>query len=60
MPKKKPSKKLTHFDDQGNAVMVDVSGKAATAREAMATGSVLMQPGTLKLIKSRKVKRVTC
>ncbi|MBL8631506.1 MAG: cyclic pyranopterin monophosphate synthase MoaC [Rhodospirillaceae bacterium] len=57
MPKKKPSKKLTHFDDQGNAVMVDVSGKAATAREAMATGSVLMQPGTLKLIKSRKVKK---
>ena len=32
MPKKKS---LTHFDAKGNAVMVDVSAKAATMREAV-------------------------
>jgi cyclic pyranopterin monophosphate synthase len=38
-------------------VMVDVSDKAATAREATAKGSVLMQPATLKLIQKGKVKK---
>ena len=28
--------KLTHFDDKGNAVMVDVSDKNITKREAIA------------------------
>ena len=55
MPKKK--KELTHFDAQGNAVMVDVSAKASTAREAVAKGSVVMQPETLRLINTRKVKK---
>jgi cyclic pyranopterin phosphate synthase len=55
--KKKSAKRLTHFDAKGNAVMVDVSGKAATVREAVARGSVLMQPATLRLIKARKVKK---
>ena len=54
MPKKKS---LTHFDAKGNAVMVDVSVKAATMREAVAKGSVVMEPATLKLIQSRKVKK---
>ena len=36
---------LTHFDAAGNAVMVDVSGKPATAREAIAKGSVFMSGG---------------
>ena len=57
MPKKAPKKKLTHFDAKGNAVMVDVSAKAATVREAVAKGSVYMEAATLKLIKSRKVKK---
>ena len=57
MPKKAPKKKLTHFDSKGNAVMVDVSAKAATVREAVAKGSVYMEAATLKLIKSRKVKK---
>ena len=30
--------KLTHIDDEGAARMVDVSVKAATAREAVAEG----------------------
>ena len=33
---------LTHVDDAGNARMVDVSGKAITARSAYATGRVLL------------------
>ena len=58
MPKKKAAKKkLTHFDDKGNAVMVDVSAKAATVREAVAKGTVYMEAATLKLIKARKVKK---
>lgn len=56
MPKKPPAR-LTHFDSRGNAVMVDVSAKSTTAREAVATGSVLMQAATLKLIKSKRVKK---
>lgn len=57
MPKKKVKKKLTHFDGKGNAVMVDVSAKASTSREAVAKGSVYMEAATLKLITSRKVKK---
>ena len=33
---------FTHIDDKGNAVMVDVSGKAATARAATAAGRIVM------------------
>lgn len=42
--------KLTHFDGSGAAHMVDVSGKAPTAREAVAEGAVRMRPETLALI----------
>lgn len=41
--------RLTHIDDQGRARMVDVSDKAATAREAVATGFVRMSVETLAL-----------
>jgi cyclic pyranopterin monophosphate synthase len=51
------SGKLTHFDEQGSARMVDVSGKSETAREAVATGRVTMQPETLSLILDRKVAK---
>ncbi len=40
---------LSHLDDKGRPRMVDVSGKAATAREAVARGSVFMSPETLRL-----------
>ena len=43
---------LTHFDSQGNAVMVDVGGKAATSRVAVAKGSVLMAAETMTLIQA--------
>ena len=42
--------KLTHIKDSGEAHMVDVGGKAATAREAVAEGKIHMQPETLHLI----------
>ena len=35
---------LTHFDKEGNAVMVDVSGKNVTYRTALATGYIAVGP----------------
>ncbi|MSO92124.1 MAG: cyclic pyranopterin monophosphate synthase MoaC [Rhodospirillales bacterium] len=49
--------RLTHIDKKGNAVMVDVSGKAATARTATAKGSVYMQRATMALIRKGGVKK---
>ncbi|MCK4273936.1 MAG: cyclic pyranopterin monophosphate synthase MoaC [Dehalococcoidales bacterium] len=42
---------LTHMDDAGRPRMVDVTGKADTARVAVARGMVRMQPATFQLIK---------
>jgi cyclic pyranopterin phosphate synthase len=39
---------LTHLDDSGRARMVDVSGKPATVREAVACGRVRMAPETFR------------
>ena len=44
--------KLTHFDADGRAVMVDVSAKLETARTATARVSVRMQPETLAVIQA--------
>ncbi|MCH8995063.1 MAG: cyclic pyranopterin monophosphate synthase MoaC [Chloroflexi bacterium] len=51
------SQRLSHIDDAGRARMVDVSGKADTAREAIARGTVRMQPETLALIQSGGVEK---
>ena len=48
---------LTHFDAEGNAVMVDVTAKEASERVATAAGRVLMQPETLRLIEGRRVEK---
>ncbi|MCB0033854.1 MAG: cyclic pyranopterin monophosphate synthase MoaC [Anaerolineales bacterium] len=48
---------LTHFDDQGRAHMVDVGHKDETARQAIARGSVVMQPETLTLIIEGNMKK---
>jgi cyclic pyranopterin phosphate synthase len=45
-------KKLSHMDEAGRPKMVDVTGKAATDRVAVAKGLVRMQPETFRLIKS--------
>jgi len=49
--------RFTHLDDEGNAVMVDVSDKEVTERTATAKASVLMQPETLALIMQGGVKK---
>jgi cyclic pyranopterin phosphate synthase len=43
---------LTHFDDQGQAHMVDVSAKPDTLRIARAAGRIEMQASTLALIEN--------
>jgi cyclic pyranopterin monophosphate synthase len=41
---------LTHFDDKGQALMVDVAAKDITVREAVARGEIRMKPETLDVI----------
>ena len=48
---------FTHIDTEGNALMVDVSGKDVTERTATAKGSVLMQPETLAKIREGSMKK---
>jgi cyclic pyranopterin monophosphate synthase len=48
---------LTHFDEKGQAVMVDVGAKEVTIREAIARGCVLMAPDTLELILEGRAKK---
>ena len=49
--------RLTHIDETGRARMVDVSGKAATVREALAEGFLRMSPETLALALSGEGKK---
>ena len=42
--------KLTHINENGEAIMVDVSGKAATAREAKAEGTIYVGAEILRLL----------
>jgi cyclic pyranopterin phosphate synthase len=48
---------LTHFDDQGNAHMVDVSDKATTDRVAVAEARVEMLPATLALVTEGRARK---
>ena len=49
--------KLTHIDEEGAARMVDVSAKAATQREAVAEGRILIAPAALDAIRAGSVKK---
>lgn len=49
--------KLTHFDDDGKAIMVDVGEKECTRRVAVARGEVKMQPETLTRILDNQVEK---
>jgi len=49
--------KLTHFSAAGRARMVDVSSKTATARVAIASGILRMQPATLERIRAGKIAK---
>ena len=44
--------KLSHFDEQGNARMVNVGEKAKTVRRALAEGCITMRAETLRLIRA--------
>ena len=48
---------FTHFDEKGNAKMVDVSEKEITKREAKATGVITMSLECFNLIKEGKHKK---
>jgi len=49
--------KLTHFDETGRPVMVDVSSKDITSRIAVAKGKVRMSMDTLMSVKEQKNKK---
>jgi len=51
------SNPLTHFDDAGQAHMVDVADKKTTHRIAIATGVIRMLPRTLALIAEGGAKK---
>ena len=48
---------LTHFDKEGNAVMVDVSGKNVTYRTALATGYIAVGPEIMACVTEGNVKK---
>ncbi len=49
--------KLSHFDEQGAAHMVDVGDKAVTSRIATAKGRIVMAPVTLAMITKGTAKK---
>jgi cyclic pyranopterin monophosphate synthase len=48
---------LTHFDDSGQAHMVDVGAKNETHRVAIASGIIRMKPQTLAIITAGTAKK---
>lgn len=48
---------FTHFDDSGNAVMVDVTDKMITERQATATGRIRVSKEVMDAIKGHKIKK---
>lgn len=49
--------KLTHFDESGNAIMVDVSEKEITRRTAAATGEICMSTAAFAAVKNGTAKK---
>ncbi|MBW1972470.1 MAG: cyclic pyranopterin monophosphate synthase MoaC [Deltaproteobacteria bacterium] len=50
-------KEFTHFDEKGRPKMVDVSDKESTLREAVVTGSIIMEEETLKMILDKRIEK---
>jgi cyclic pyranopterin phosphate synthase len=48
---------LTHLDEEGNARMVDVTGKKITEREARAEATVRMSPAAYQALKAGTLKK---
>ena len=49
--------KLSHTDDKGKALMVDISHKPLEKRIAIATGQIFLQNSTIQLIKENLIKK---
>lgn len=49
--------KFSHINDAGEAAMVDISGKPVLLREALATGTVQLQPFTIELIETNQIAK---
>ena len=54
------SQGFNHFDENGNAVMVDVSGKNITYRTAVATGEIHVGEAIMEAVKEGSVKKGEC
>jgi cyclic pyranopterin phosphate synthase len=52
-----PKAKLTHVDETGAVRMVDVSGKGATARRAVAQGTVVFSAAAFRLLRANKLAK---
>ena len=48
---------FSHFDENGNAVMVDVSDKENTRREASAQGRIFVGKEVYQKIKTKQVEK---
>ncbi len=48
---------LNHFDDRGNAIMVDVTGKEVTHREATASGKIRVSRPVMDAVLAGTVKK---
>ena len=48
---------FTHFNEDGNAVMVDVGAKAETKREALASGVIRMSEECFQKVKEGSMKK---
>lgn len=48
---------MNHFDEKGNAVMVDVSGKEATFRTAIAEGKIKVSGEIMTAVAGHNVKK---
>lgn len=50
-------RQFTHFDHEGNAIMVNVSDKDNTAREAVASGRIYLGKAAMAAVLNRTVKK---
>ena len=51
---------FTHFNEDGNAVMVDVGEKAETKREALASGVIRMSEECFQKVKEGSMEKSRC
>jgi cyclic pyranopterin monophosphate synthase len=55
--RKRNAARLSHVDEGGRVRMVDVSAKAVTAREAVASGHITLSRAALRLIRTGRIAK---